>query len=86
MPLEPCSGRKCWHSPVAVAGVCTRVSLRMIFALGPRLALASAAVSSCSTRPTCRSHRKSLTLAFANTGSAAKICLVMFISPPADSR
>lgn len=49
---EPCFERKCWDPPVAVAGVCTRVSLRMIFALGPRFALASAAVSSCSTRPT----------------------------------
>ena len=51
---ESCFGRKCWDQPVAVAGVCTRVNLRMIFALGPRLALASAAVSSCSTRPTCK--------------------------------
>ena len=68
MPHEPCSGRKCWHSPVAVAGVCTRVSSRMIFALGPRLALASAAVSSCSTRPTCRRQQRITDFSCANTG------------------
>jgi len=39
--------------PVAVAGVWIRVSWRMIFALGPRRALACAAVSICSTLPTC---------------------------------
>ena len=40
--------------PVAVAGVCTRVISRRMVALGPRAALASAAVSICSTRATCR--------------------------------
>ncbi len=39
--------------PVAVAGVWIRVSWRSIFALGPRRALACAAVSICSTLPTC---------------------------------
>ena len=37
---------------VAVAGVWMRVSWRMILALGPRRALACAAVSTCSARPT----------------------------------
>lgn len=38
---------------MAVAGVCTRVSSRRMVAFGPRAALASAAVSICSMRPTC---------------------------------
>ena len=32
------------------------VSVRLIMALGPRLALASAPVSTCSMRPTCKSE------------------------------
>lgn len=40
-------------APVTVAGVWIRVSLRRILAFGPRLALASAAVSICSILPTC---------------------------------
>ncbi len=40
--------------PVEVAGVCTRVSWRLMVALGPLLAFASAAVSICSILATCQ--------------------------------